>query len=335
MKLAMDEISASPASSTKAKVLDRRERLKFLAALRRTWRQKIVDSVDQVAVLEKLDEESRMSARFVFMTLMSAAIAVLGLLLSSPAVVIGAMLLSPLMGPILGAGFALVVGRCTGTSRLRQDPVLRHSPGHCDHRADRLPVAGPDGDAGNRLAHPAELVRPVRRTVFRPRRCLCDDPRARRDHRRGRHRYSFDAASRGGGLRTGNVQLDRVRRGAAAVYDQSDHHRPVGGGDGAILRFQHCDDQETDAAPGAWHHRCVCRSCDPAQHRPPPDSVGNQRHQAGPGGHQEGIPDHRQGDPDRSRQYARRSGGDSNDSDAEIRRPGRCQGRDRSGNYTW
>ena len=110
MNLAMDEISASPASSTKAKVLDRRERLKFLAALRRTWRQKIVDSVDQVAVLDKLDEESRMSARFVFMTLMSAAIAVLGLLLSSPAVVIGAMLLSPLMGPILGAGFALVVG---------------------------------------------------------------------------------------------------------------------------------------------------------------------------------------------------------------------------------
>jgi uncharacterized hydrophobic protein (TIGR00271 family) len=41
------------------------------------------------------------------MTLMSAGIAVLGLLLSSPAVVIGAMLISPLMGPILGLGFAL------------------------------------------------------------------------------------------------------------------------------------------------------------------------------------------------------------------------------------
>jgi len=44
------------------------------------------------------------------MTSMSAGIAILGLLLSSPAVVIGAMLLSPLMGPIIGAGFALAVG---------------------------------------------------------------------------------------------------------------------------------------------------------------------------------------------------------------------------------
>ena len=59
---------------------------------------------------EKLREESGLSARFLFMTSMSAGIAVLGLLLSSPAVVIGAMLLSPLMGPILGAGFALAIG---------------------------------------------------------------------------------------------------------------------------------------------------------------------------------------------------------------------------------
>ena len=41
------------------------------------------------------------------MTLMSGGIAVLGLLLSSPAVVIGAMLISPLMGPIMGLGFAI------------------------------------------------------------------------------------------------------------------------------------------------------------------------------------------------------------------------------------
>lgn len=94
----------------KAKLLDRREQLRLMAALRRSWRDKIADSVDQVAVLDKLDDESAMSGRFVFMTLMSAAIAILGLLQSSPAVVIGAMLLSPLMGPIIGAGFALVVG---------------------------------------------------------------------------------------------------------------------------------------------------------------------------------------------------------------------------------
>ncbi len=38
---------------------------------------------------------------------LSAGIATLGLVLSSPAVVIGAMLVSPLMGPIIGAGLAL------------------------------------------------------------------------------------------------------------------------------------------------------------------------------------------------------------------------------------
>ena len=43
------------------------------------------------------------------MTMMSAGIAVLGLLLSSPAVVIGAMLISPLMNPILGLGFSLAL----------------------------------------------------------------------------------------------------------------------------------------------------------------------------------------------------------------------------------
>ena len=101
---------ASPYPTPKPAVLDKRERMRFLAAVRRMWRTTIVDSVDQVAVLEKLDDESGLSGRYIFMTLMSAAIAVLGLLLSSPAVVIGAMLLSPLMGPIIGAGFALVVG---------------------------------------------------------------------------------------------------------------------------------------------------------------------------------------------------------------------------------
>jgi uncharacterized hydrophobic protein (TIGR00271 family) len=40
----------------------------------------------------------------------SAGIATLGLVLNSPAVVIGAMLISPLMGPILAAGLALAVG---------------------------------------------------------------------------------------------------------------------------------------------------------------------------------------------------------------------------------
>ncbi len=43
-------------------------------------------------------------------TLFSAGIAVLGLVLNSPAVIIGAMLISPLMGPILAGGLALATG---------------------------------------------------------------------------------------------------------------------------------------------------------------------------------------------------------------------------------
>ncbi|WP_404368804.1 DUF389 domain-containing protein [Sphingomonas sp. MMS24-J45] len=51
------------------------------------------------------------------MTMMSAGIAVLGLLLSSPAVVIGAMLISPLMSPILGLGFSLALFDFSETRR--------------------------------------------------------------------------------------------------------------------------------------------------------------------------------------------------------------------------
>lgn len=77
---------------------------------RRWWRDAVVGTVDQAAVITKRRVECELSARYLFMTAMSGGIAVLGLLLSSPAVVIGAMLLSPLMDPIMGLGFALAIG---------------------------------------------------------------------------------------------------------------------------------------------------------------------------------------------------------------------------------
>ncbi|MEP5936741.1 MAG: TIGR00341 family protein [Erythrobacter sp.] len=83
-------------------------RVKF--SLLRYWRQDVVGTVDQAAVIEKRRAECALSERYLFMTAMSGGIAVLGLLLSSPAVVIGAMLLSPLMDPIMGLGFALAIG---------------------------------------------------------------------------------------------------------------------------------------------------------------------------------------------------------------------------------
>lgn len=50
-----------------------------------------------------------LTGRYLIMTVISAAIAVLGLMLSSPAVVIGAMLVSPMMGPIVALGFSLAL----------------------------------------------------------------------------------------------------------------------------------------------------------------------------------------------------------------------------------
>ncbi|WP_034157000.1 DUF389 domain-containing protein [Sphingomonas sp. ERG5] len=77
--------------------------------LYRWWRRAVVGSVDHAQVMERIIAESGWSPRYGFMTIMSAGIAVLGLLLSSPAVVIGAMLISPLMSPILGLGFSLAL----------------------------------------------------------------------------------------------------------------------------------------------------------------------------------------------------------------------------------
>lgn len=75
--------------------------------LRLWWRHAVVEGVNHQAVMAAISADSGWSPRYAFMTLMSAGIAVLGLLLSSPAVVIGAMLISPLMNPILGFGFSL------------------------------------------------------------------------------------------------------------------------------------------------------------------------------------------------------------------------------------
>lgn len=75
----------------------------------RWWKTHVVGIIDHEQVIARIVAESGWSGRYAFMTVMSAGIAVLGLLLSSPAVVIGAMLISPLMSPILGLGFGLAL----------------------------------------------------------------------------------------------------------------------------------------------------------------------------------------------------------------------------------
>jgi uncharacterized hydrophobic protein (TIGR00271 family) len=74
----------------------------------RQWRQQqLVASIDRIAVLDHVDDGGRLGPRFAFMTVMSCGIAMLGLLQDSAAVIIGAMLISPLMGPIIEFGMGV------------------------------------------------------------------------------------------------------------------------------------------------------------------------------------------------------------------------------------
>lgn len=81
------------------------------------WRRAVHGEVDREAVMARIAEDSGWTPRYAFMILMSAGIAVIGLLVSSPAVVIGAMLISPLMDPILGVGFSLATFDFSETRR--------------------------------------------------------------------------------------------------------------------------------------------------------------------------------------------------------------------------
>lgn len=72
----------------------------------RRWRARHLN-VDRHAVVDHVCEAGAMAPRYVFMTVMSCGIATLGLLQGSAAVIIGAMLISPLMGPIVSMGMSL------------------------------------------------------------------------------------------------------------------------------------------------------------------------------------------------------------------------------------
>lgn len=78
----------------------------------RLWkelRDRLAHDVDPAAVIANVTDGGGLTARYAFMAVMSCGIAILGLLQSSAAVVIGAMLISPLMGPIVQLGFSLCV----------------------------------------------------------------------------------------------------------------------------------------------------------------------------------------------------------------------------------
>ena len=65
---------------------------------------------EQLEVREELIEDAQPGTNYFVMITLSSIIATLGLLLNSPAVVIGAMLVAPLMSPILGFSMGIVLG---------------------------------------------------------------------------------------------------------------------------------------------------------------------------------------------------------------------------------
>lgn len=69
-----------------------------------------LDREHRIALVERIQTNSRWDFDFVALTCLSTLIAAMGLLQNSAAVVIGAMLVAPLMTPLLGAGLSLVQG---------------------------------------------------------------------------------------------------------------------------------------------------------------------------------------------------------------------------------
>jgi uncharacterized hydrophobic protein (TIGR00271 family) len=70
-------------------------------------------TVDHAGIVRQVDEDGSLRASYLFMCVMASGIATTGLLVNSPAVIIGAMLISPLMSPImrLGLGIGTLDGR--------------------------------------------------------------------------------------------------------------------------------------------------------------------------------------------------------------------------------
>ncbi len=69
-----------------------------------------LDATDRIDLFDRLQVGARWNIDFIMMICLSTAIASLGLIQNSTAVVIGAMVVAPLMTPLIGAGLGLVQG---------------------------------------------------------------------------------------------------------------------------------------------------------------------------------------------------------------------------------
>lgn len=75
--------------------------------LRRIRPSTRADATEHAKIAAAITEGAELRPRYAFMIVMSCGIAILGLLQNSAAVIIGAMLISPLMAPIVALGFSL------------------------------------------------------------------------------------------------------------------------------------------------------------------------------------------------------------------------------------
>lgn len=83
-----------------------------------------MDIKDRIDAYTRIRRSARPDLDFYMLMSLSSIIAALGLILSSPAVVIGAMLVAPLMSPMVGTGLAIVLGD-TRFMRLSLGAVVR------------------------------------------------------------------------------------------------------------------------------------------------------------------------------------------------------------------
>ncbi|WP_250634023.1 DUF389 domain-containing protein [Pinirhizobacter soli] len=72
----------------------------------RAWRR-LNAKLDHPGIGQAIDDDGRLAASYLFMCAMAAGIAMIGLLSNSASVIIGAMLVSPLMGPIVRLGLGI------------------------------------------------------------------------------------------------------------------------------------------------------------------------------------------------------------------------------------
>ncbi|TWJ16549.1 TIGR00341 family protein [Geobacter argillaceus] len=81
-----------------------------IVSLFRGWLSEQASSINPNAVIKDIYSEVEITAGYFFVLTVANLIALCGLIMNSSPVIIGAMLVSPLMGPILSSGFAFVTG---------------------------------------------------------------------------------------------------------------------------------------------------------------------------------------------------------------------------------